>query len=132
MKNKILDKINENFKADNNKIDLEMLMGYVSSLIFSKEVFNSNPDISIFLSKVFSIEFKSYVMANRNLICAKTLRYINEQTEESLIDIQKRLIIFAQEELNKNKSIKNSSNSKTKAKKKKNANDKFDIWLKGL
>lgn len=134
MKVKLLNKMIEDFKTDSEEIDLEMLMGYVSSLIFSKEIFKHNPDISHFLRKVISVEFKPYAMGNRNLICAKTLRYIHEQTEETLVSMQRKLIEYAYEELNrlKNEEVKNISNSKSKIKKKKNANDKFDTWLKGF
>lgn len=134
MKGKLLNKIIENFKTDSDEVDLEMLMGYVSSLIFSKDVFKHNPDISHFLDKVFSVKFKPYVMSNRNLICAKTLRHINEQTEETLISMKWKLIEFAYEELNKlnNEELKNTSSKKSRVKKKKNANDKFDTWLKGF
>lgn len=134
MKDKLLNKIVENFNTDSEEIDLEMFMGYVSSLIFSREVFKYNPDISPFLDKVLSVEFKPYVMGNRNLICAKTLRHIHEQTEETWVVMQRKLIEFAYEELNrlKNEEVKNISSAKSKVKKKKNANDKFDTWLKGF
>lgn len=55
----------------NKKIYKYKLIGIVSALLLSKDVFKHNADIGEFLINVFGIEFKEYVMRSRTMVVAR-------------------------------------------------------------
>ena len=67
------------------------LIGIVTQLILSREIFDKNSDIEKFLDVVFELEFKEYVIASRTLIVARTVRHIDECSEEQYLMFKKRL-----------------------------------------
>ncbi|MEE1076939.1 MAG: hypothetical protein UHY68_06735 [Acutalibacteraceae bacterium] len=92
------------------------LIGIVTEMLFSKELYKKNTDIVPFLNEVFDITFKFYILKSRTMIVAKVCRLINNL--ESTKDIQKKLYKYISERINH---LKNESNDKKK-------ND-FDGWL---
>lgn len=111
-------------KLNDTNIDSMEFMGIVSYAIYSKQVFPNNKDTIIFLKAVFDFSFLDYVIKSRSLITARVTRHILTLDEKQLklvIDRVKRYI-------KDNQHIVEGGNNK----KKKNANEKLEVWLKGL
>lgn len=92
----------------NKQVYKYKIIGIVSEVIFSKDVFPKNKDIKEFLLNVFSIEYKEYVMKSRSMIVARICRYIF--LDETINGIYiKKLLDFINEKINefkKNEDIK--------------------------
>lgn len=71
-------------KANNMPMAKENFLGLVIMLIFSKDVFRSNFDVSEFINKTFKISFLNYAVRSRTLMCAKICRHINELSEDDI------------------------------------------------
>lgn len=67
------------------------VIGIVSKMILSRELFNKNEEIIDFLKYVIEIEFKEYVIASRTLIVARTVRVIEELADGDYLECKKRL-----------------------------------------
>ncbi|WP_238858994.1 hypothetical protein [Clostridium sp. YIM B02569] len=111
-------------KLESRNLEHSEFIGIVYCIIHSKEIFHYNRDINPFLEEVFGFKYLQYVLNSRTLLSAKIAKYVlkldNEQANEMRINLIKYLkpIISDSGQANKNK--------------KKNANDKLNIWLKGL
>lgn len=86
------------------------ILGIITELIFSTEIFSRNLEIKEFLKDVLSTEYKDYVMKSRTLIVAKICRQIT--SVENCSDAQKKLYkfvcnkidqLYSDEEVNKKK-----------------------------
>ena len=60
----------------NKLIPKYKLIGIVSSLLLSKEIFQKNTDIDVFVKEVFSIELKPYLLKSRTLTVTKISKLI--------------------------------------------------------
>ena len=60
----------------NSIIPKYKLMGIVSALLFSKEIFPKNTSIEEFVKEVFSLELKPYLLKSRVLIIANISKVI--------------------------------------------------------
>lgn len=60
----------------NKLIPKYKLIGIVSSLLLSKEIFKKNTEIYDFVKEVFSIELKPYLLKSRTLTVAKISKLI--------------------------------------------------------
>lgn len=69
-------------KAFHMPMPKENMIGLVVMLVYSKDVFRTNIDVSIFLKKVFDISFLTYAIRSRTLMCAKICRHINNLNED--------------------------------------------------
>lgn len=67
------------------------VIGIVSEVLLSKELFVKNEEIRDFLKFVMEVEYKEYVMASRTLIVARTVRIIDEFSDKEYLDCKKRL-----------------------------------------
>lgn len=87
-----------------------------TKLILSREVFKSNNDIKVFLGN-FNITFKDYVIGNRTMILARTLRMLEKCDVEVLYNYKKVLndILFnIKEEKPDNTKIDNAKEDNAK------------------
>lgn len=75
----------------NSKPARYKVIGIVSKMLLSKELFLKNTEINEFLKYVFEIEYKEYVMASRTLIVARTVRLIEEFSDTDYLNCKKRL-----------------------------------------
>ncbi|MGR9527404.1 hypothetical protein ACSS31_27355 (plasmid) [Priestia megaterium] len=75
----------------NSKPARYKVIGIVSKMLLSKELFTKNIEINEFLKYVFHIEYKEYVMASRTLIVARTVRVIEAFPDNDYLDCKKRL-----------------------------------------
>ena len=75
----------------NSKPARYKVIGIVSTMLLSRELFKKNTEINVFLKYVFQIEYKEYVMASRTLIVARTVRYIEDFSDIDYINCKKRL-----------------------------------------
>ncbi|MDW0114362.1 hypothetical protein QT711_14285 [Sporosarcina saromensis] len=75
------------------------LLGIVSQIILSNELYKKNNDMKDFLKYVFNLEFKDYVMASRTLILARTVRYIEKCSEENYLIYKKRLYKYVDQKI---------------------------------
>lgn len=75
----------------NSKPARYKVIGIVSKMLLSKELFKRNTEINEFLKFVFHIEYKEYVMASRTLILARTVRFIEILSDDEYISCKKRL-----------------------------------------
>ncbi|MBT2680065.1 hypothetical protein J7E38_13705 [Bacillus sp. ISL-35] len=107
-------------------LDYVDIMGVSVALLYSKNLFKKNQDISSFLKRVFNIDFLPYVMKSRTLIVARITKELNHKSDKELDDIRQKIIEYFAEEQEKNEL------EPKKTTKKKNANDKLKMWLEGL
>lgn len=113
-------------KLENRNLEHSEFIGIVYCIIHSKEIFQRNKDIDPFLEEVFGFKYLQYILNSRTLMSARVAKHVLNLEEEGIKEIRKNLIEYL-------KKIKNDSNETNKNKtKKKNANDKLNIWLKGL
>lgn len=75
----------------NSKPSRYKLIGIVTQLILSRDLFTRNSDIEEFVGMVFNLEFKEYVIASRTLVVARTVRHIDECKDEQYLLYKKKL-----------------------------------------
>lgn len=112
-------------RLTNNDIDYIDIIGLNVAIIYSKEIFKRNKDISQFLVEIYNINFRPYVMKSRTLIVARITRELHNKTHEELNEIRLKLINY----LNPNTNI---SEKKNKSNKKQDSNEKLKKWIEGL
>lgn len=78
----------------NKDIPRFSMMGIVSELILSKEVFHKNSDIEVFLKDIFNVEFRNYVIKSRTLIVSRVIRTIDKSTVDDYSTYRARLLKF--------------------------------------
>lgn len=110
-------------KKLNNKVDNIDFSGIVSYMIFSQQIFPKNKDISIFLRETFEISYLDYVMRSRCLIVARITRQIMNLSENELQKAKEQTLKFISTGV---------VQANKKPSSKRNANDKLEVWLKGL
>lgn len=100
----------------NRSVPKYKIIGMVSELLLSRELFPKNVDIENFLREVFALEFKSYLFKSRTLVVAR---------------VTKEILVMEKENTYKNKLYKyiqmEIDNLKDSDKKEKN---QFDGWIK--
>lgn len=118
---------NNNFiikRITSKDVDLIDIMGINVALLYSKNFFKKNEEISSFLKIVYNINFLPYVMKSRTLIVARITKELNTKDETEIKEIRRRIIDY----LNKDK----ESTEIKKSSKKKDANEKLKTWLEGI
>ena len=77
-----------------NKTDTKYkIIGIISELILSNELFSKNTDIENFLKDIFGMELKAYLFKSRTLIVARVTRVIVSMDKEETL-YKKRLYKF--------------------------------------
>lgn len=99
----------------NTKPPKYKLIGIVSEIILSTELFKNNIDTKPFLEEVFNKEFNPYVYASRTTIVSRTIRLIEDCDDKKYLDYKNNLYKFV---------VRNIDNSKMKN------NNTFDGWIK--
>lgn len=112
-----------NKKLNSNKFDNIDFMGIVSYMIYSTQIFPKNNDISIFLNKIFGISYLDYVIKARPLIVSRVTKHILSLNNKELLKAKDDIVKFIST---------NNVQADKKSNKKRNANDKLEVWLKGL
>lgn len=107
-----------------SNLDKAELVGLVSLLIYSKDIFNSNKDIGPFIELLFGYNYPDYIMKSRTLIVAKSSRHMNSMDSDSLSNIHKKISIYL--------NVKTSTNEQNKSTNNKKSYDKLNTWLKGF
>lgn len=102
----------------NTKVPKYKLIGIVTEIMLSKEIFKKNSEIGIFLKENFDINYKDYVMKSRTTMIAKTSRFIHNLESEEYIIYKKRLLTYINLEI-----------EKMKTDEKKKEKNQFDGWL---
>lgn len=111
-------------KLTQKDVDFIDIIGLNVAILYSKEMFKRNKDISQFLNEVYNIDFRPYVMKSRTLIVARITRELNNKNQDELNEIRIKLINY----LNPDSSIAKSKSKSTKQ----NSNEKLKKWLEGL
>lgn len=75
------------------------MIGIVSELLLSREIFQTNAELEGFLADVCSLYFKSYVFRSRTLLVARTIREILNIKED--MDLKVQLYYFIQQLIEK-------------------------------
>lgn len=98
-------------------IETYKIIGIVAEIIFSKEIFNKNGEIKIFLKDVFNLTYKDYIMKSRTMIVSKISKFIitSPNNNESI----KNLYKFINDQITY---FKSKENYKEK--------NNFDGWIK--
>lgn len=60
----------------NRNVSRYKLIGIITELIMSKEIFEKNKDISAFMQDIFGVTLKDYILKSRSQIMAYTCRII--------------------------------------------------------
>ncbi|MEB6065003.1 hypothetical protein MXM24_14570 [Enterococcus gallinarum] len=104
--------LHQKINAIKNEKSKEYLIGTLSSLIFSKEIFYRNSDIEPFIYDVFGIKYLSYVFRSRTLLFARLTKDVILNENIDYADISKKFGLFFEIETKnsiKNKTTKNIS-----------------------
>ncbi|MDU4960220.1 MAG: hypothetical protein E6X17_06115 [Sporomusaceae bacterium] len=109
-------------KLNMSRVDLCILMGVISFLIYSKDIFPRNLNVAEFIEDNFKISYPKYVIRSRTLIVAKITRHLYFSDESVIVDVLPKLINYFH--------IENAAFQKTG--RKRNENDKLNTWLEGL
>nr|DAZ83552.1 MAG TPA: hypothetical protein [Caudoviricetes sp.] len=108
--------------------DIVEIIGIITTLIITKDVFKKNLEVKEFLSNALGVDFPSYVIRSRTLMAARTSRLLFTVDEEKLYELKNKIFTYI-----KNNDILDEKNmSNVKKTKKKNENQKLEKWLKGL
>ncbi|ADZ82576.1 hypothetical protein [Cellulosilyticum lentocellum] len=127
---KLLDKLN------NNSTDISDLIGVVSVLVYSKQIFPKNKNVCEFIEDIFKEKYPLYVTKSRTLMVAKISRKIYSIEYQEMTAICNRIQGYFI--LNNNDGVDNINHEENKIQgrktknKTKNENDKLETWLKGL
>lgn len=70
------------------------VIGIVSEILLSKELFSKNEDIPFFLNEIFSITYKEYVLKSRTTIVARCIRDIYSVDDKLFETYRKNLLNF--------------------------------------
>lgn len=119
---------------------IEYLVGFLSKLIFSNEIFIKNNDLYLFINKIFKLELKMYVISSRTLMFSRLSKHIvRDLTEVEIIIIRKNIVNILYEIIDEADKIQNSSVFKTiekkdknKRKKKNTTTESISKWIKGI
>ncbi|TYS86222.1 hypothetical protein [Rossellomorea aquimaris] len=98
----------------NTKPPKYKLIGIVSEILLSTELFKKNIDTKILLKEVFNKDFNLYVYASRTLIVSRTIRLIADSEDKQYLDYKNKLYKFIVKRID----ISKSKDSNT-----------FDGWL---
>ncbi|BCC45900.1 hypothetical protein bcgnr5378_22950 [Bacillus cereus] len=98
----------------NTKPPKYKLIGIVTQILLSTELFKNNIDTKPFLKEVFNKDFNEYVYGSRTLIIARTIKLIQKCDDKLYLVYKNNLYKFI---------VKNIDNSKSKN------NNTFDGWL---
>lgn len=66
----------------NRSVPKYKLIGIVSGLILSKDIFLKNAEVEEFILDVFELHFKLYVFRSRSLITARLAKYIYSSEQD--------------------------------------------------
>ena len=81
----------------NKTIPKYKIVGIISELLLSKEIFRNNNEIEEFLDKILDIHFKTYVFRSRTLIIARVIRIL--LTAENSSTYKNDLYTFVQSKI---------------------------------
>lgn len=76
------------------------VIGILSELILSFEVFKKNSDIESFIIQVFDVRFKPYVYKSRTIIISRIIRLVSNADEELLRRYKTALYKFVEMKIN--------------------------------
>lgn len=104
----------------NNIVPRYKMIGIVTELLLSKEIFAKNSEIDTFLVNIFMVRYKGYVMKSRTLMVARCCKIISRSEDKDYNIYKKKLFNFITQEIEKVK-------EEEKVKLEKN---QFDGWIK--
>lgn len=78
----------------NKSIPKYKIIGIVSELLLSKQVFLKNSDIEDFLKDIFGLEFKAYLFKSRTLLIARVTKEIISMEKDN--EYKNKLYKFVQ------------------------------------
>ena len=99
----------------NNSIPKYKIIGIVSELLLSRQIFLKNSDIEEFLSEVFGLKFKTYLFKSRTMVVARVTKEIIAMEKDN--EYKNKLYKFVQGKIDE---------LKDNEKKEKN---QFDGWI---
>ncbi|MGO3093848.1 MAG: hypothetical protein ACTIJD_08235 [Staphylococcus saprophyticus] len=84
------------------------VIGIVTEIVLSTEIFKKNRDIVCFIDEVFEVEFKEYVITSRTNIIARLSRIIVNSNDDLFNSYKKNLNEYINKKILKNQIEKNS------------------------
>ena len=99
----------------NKSIPKYKIIGIVSELLLSKQIFLKNADIEEFLREVFGLKFKTYLFKSRTMVVARVTKEIIAMEKDN--EYKNKLYKFVQKKIDE---------LKDDEKKEKN---QFDGWI---
>lgn len=110
-------------KLNNNNLDKSDLIGLISIIIYSKDLFPHNKDIKSFIDSIFNQSFPNYIIKSRTLIVAKSARIMYDMSLEEADEIHIKMIDYF--------NVKSTSSGVTNKNSKKSY-DKLNTWMNKL
>lgn len=81
------------------------IIGITTQLIFSTSMYKRNSDIEPFLSEIFNLSFRPYVIKSRTLIASRVSRVISESDSSDIELVKRNLYSYLDKKLTKDKKI---------------------------
>lgn len=109
-----------------------LFIGVTAKILLSKQIFNKNIELTIFIKEIFDISFLPYVIKSRTLIMARVIKHINQLDNKEITTLTTKMRDYLIK-----LEIENSDNIKEKKEKvvknkKNNALDFMDKWISGI
>ncbi|MCT8231592.1 hypothetical protein NBG92_09860 [Proteus terrae] len=116
---------------------VEFMVGFLSLVVFSKELFKSNMELYAFIKRVFKVEFKNYVISSRTLMFSRVSKdIISKYSEENYSSAKNAIINIIYEKLDQQPVNETSVEIKTKSNKKRKGKntttESISKWIKGF
>lgn len=89
----------------NKSIPKYKIIGIVSELLLSKQIFSKNSDVEKFLKEVLGLEFKAYLYKSRTMVVARVTREIFALEMDS--EYKNKLYKFVQKKIDELKDNEN-------------------------
>lgn len=79
------------------------LIGIVSEMILSFEIFANNPSLIPFIQRIFNKEYRPYVFSSRTILLSRIARAIDNAPDEDIANYKAQLYSFIEEVLHDSK-----------------------------
>lgn len=116
---------------------IEFMIGFLSLVIFSKEIFKSNFELHEFIKDAFKIEYKRYVISSRTLMFSRLAKDIVSKYSDGSHSAAKNTVVnIIYEKLDQQPineivlEVKNKENKKRKGKN--TTTESISKWIKGF
>ncbi|WP_458047920.1 hypothetical protein [Providencia hangzhouensis] len=116
---------------------LEFMIGFLSLVIFSKEIFKSNFELSEFIKDAFKIEYKRYVISSRTIMFSRLAKdIVRKYSDGNHFTAKNTVVNIIYEKLDQQPindiALDAKKNENKKRKGKNTTTESISKWIKGF